>query len=105
MDSNIVIAFIAKSDQKSEYDWANISYNNERVGKARCKISGNKLIIYSINVFPEFEGHGFGKAFVERAKEHYDEIVADRVRSTAIGFWEKVGFVKKNESEWVYNKS
>ena len=104
MQKWLEIDFVPKKEQHSDYDWANISLDGDRVGKARCKIDNDKLIIYSINVFPEFEGRGIGKEFVERAKERYSTIVADRVRATAIGFWEKVGFKKQNDSEWVYRK-
>ncbi len=104
MEKKLEIDFISRNKQESDYDWANISYKNERVGKSRCRILGDKLIIYSINIFPEFVGQGFGKEFVETAKEQYSKIIADRVRSTAIGFWERVGFVKQNESEWIYSK-
>lgn len=104
MSENVEIEFIPKDLQKSEYDWANIAWNGIRVGKARCKICDETLIIYSINIFPEFEGRGFGKAFVEFAKSKYKRIIADRVRFTAIGFWEKLGFVNNNDGNWIYEQ-
>jgi GNAT superfamily N-acetyltransferase len=102
--NKVKIDFIPKSQQHSEYDWANISVDDERVGKVRCKIDENCVTIFSINVFPEFEGHGYGKAFVEFCKENYDVVVADRVRFNAIGFWEKTGFVKRDDGNYEYKK-
>lgn len=104
MEDELSIDFLSKKEQHSDYDWANINVGNKRVGKARCKIEANKLIIYSINVFPEFEGNGYGKTFVEEGKRHFDIIVADRVRFTAIGFWEKMGFKKSDDGNWIYRK-
>jgi len=32
-------------------------------------------------------------------------MIADKVRSTAIGFWESVGFVREGETEnWIYRR-
>lgn len=98
----IKIEFINRSKQHSEYDWANISHNDNRVGKARCLIKEDTLIIYSINVFPEFEGHGYAKTFVNEAKKKYDTIFANKVRYTAKGFWEKVGFAPYDSDNWIY---
>lgn len=104
MENELTIEFVPKELQKSEYDWANISFEGTRVGKARCKIEDDTLIIYSINIFPEFEGRGFGKAFVEFAKKKFDRIIADRVRFTAIGFWEKLGFIDNKDGNWIYER-
>jgi GNAT superfamily N-acetyltransferase len=104
MRSEVTIEFVPKDLQKSEYDWVNIAMSGERVGKARCKIDGDTLIIYSINIFPEFEGRGFGKAFVEFAKLNFKRIIADRVRFSAIGFWEKLGFVDNKDGNWIYER-
>jgi len=104
MEENIKIEFIPRDTLKSDYDWANISFGDERVGKARCKILGDTLIIYSINIFPEYEGRGFGKTFVEHAKQNFSKIIADRVRFNAIGFWEKLGFVDNKDGNWVYER-
>ncbi len=101
---NLFIEFIKKKIQQSDYDWANISFNNERVGKARCSIDDTVLIVYSINIFPEYAGHGYGKEFVDYSKLHFNTIVADRVRYTAIGFWERCGFVDNNDGNWIWTK-
>lgn len=104
MNDQIIIEFQSKELIHSEYDWANISFGNNRVGKARCRIDDRTLTIYSINIFPEFEGKGYGKIFVEEAKVKFDKIIADRVRFTAVGFWEKVGFYDNHDGNWVYDR-
>ncbi len=104
MENDFNIDFLSKKQQHSDFDWANINVGKNRVGKARCKIDDNLLIIYSINVFPEYEGNGYGKHFVEEGKKHFDTIVADRVRFSAIGFWEKMGFEKSDDGNWIYKK-
>jgi GNAT superfamily N-acetyltransferase len=101
----IQISFIPREQQHSEYDWANIYHNNESVGKARCLIQGDEFTIYSINIYPEYQGHGYGKAFVENAKHIYTKIIADRVRYTAIGFWDTLGFIQDDENNnWIFKR-
>lgn len=103
--SELVVTFIPREQQKSEYDWANIEFNGARVGKSRCLINGYELTIFSITIYPEYQSHGYGKAFVEKAKHTYRRIIADRVRGTAIGFWENVGFVRIGVTQnWMYTK-
>lgn len=104
MESNLIITFLERTSLHSDYDWANIDFGSSRVGKARCLIDGRTLVIYSINIFPEYEGHGYGKAFVEEAKNKFDKIIADRVRFNAVGFWDKIGFVDNNDGNWVYER-
>jgi GNAT superfamily N-acetyltransferase len=96
------ITFIPREKQRSEYDWADITIGIQRVGKARCLIEGKKIIIYSINVYPEFAGHGHGRGFVDYCKAHFDTVVADRVRPTAVGFWHTMGFRDTGDSTWVF---
>ncbi len=104
MSEEVKIDFIERNQQHSDYDWANITVADDRVGKARCLIEKKRLIIYSINIYPEYSGKGYGRIFVEQAAEKWDEIVADRVRATAIGFWEKLGFVNNHDGNWIFRK-
>ncbi len=48
------------------------------------------------------EGNGYGKIFVEMVKDKYPVVIADKVRFTAIGFWEKMGFTDNNDGNWIY---
>ena len=49
MEKKLTIDFLSHEKQSSDYDWANINIGDDRAGKARCKIDGKTLIIYSIN--------------------------------------------------------
>lgn len=97
------IEFKSREIQKSEYDWANLYYDEVGVGKARCLIEGDEFTIFSINIYPEFQGKGYGKEFIKLVKRSYATIVANRVRFNAIGFWEAMDFVRDGDtSNWVY---
>ena len=99
------IEFTSKEQSHSEYDWADISSGNDRVGKARCKTDRSTITIYSINIYPEWEGHGYGREFVNYCKRHFKVVIADRVRHSAIGFWEAMGFSDNYNGNWSYCKS
>jgi len=40
----------------------------------------------------------------EMFKSHFDTIIADRVRYTAIGFWERMGFDSSNNGNYVWKR-
>lgn len=84
----------------SSYCWVNIELRDTRVGKARIKRIYRKIIIKNINIFPEFEGRSFATQTVDLFKETAREIIADRVRNTARGFWEKMGFKDKGDGNY-----
>ncbi len=104
MKKNLSITLDKSQLNNEAYDWMNISIDDERVGKARCKISGDSITIYSVNIFPEFQGKGYGKYFVDECKIQYKQLIADRVRFTAIGFWDKMKFVKVTDDTWIFTK-
>ncbi len=87
---NIRMENIKQGD--SSYCWVNIELGSARVGKVRIKKVYRRLIIKNINIFSEFERCGYARQIVELFKETAKEIIADRVRGTAKGFWEKMGF-------------
>lgn len=89
----------------SDHRWVNIDRNGIRVGKARGKADGNVLTIYSINIFPEFEGRKYGKRTIDFFKSRFSTIIADRVRPTAKGFWEKMGFVSRGDGSYIFMKN
>jgi len=88
----------------SEYDWIYIEHGTERIGKVRCRTSGRTLTIYSIIIFSQYEGQGYGKKAVELFKKSYDTVVADRVRPSARGFWEKSGFSDCGGGNYSYRR-
>lgn len=89
-------------DAFSHYSWINIDRENVRVGKVRSKVCNDILIIYSITIFPEFERKNYGTRTIERFKEEFDTIIADRVRPKATGFWEKMGFVNYTQGSFIF---
>jgi ribosomal protein S18 acetylase RimI-like enzyme len=89
-------------ERESAYDWFNIDRGSVRIGKLRSHVEEARLTIYSITIFPEFQGRGYGEAIIEMFKERFDVIVADRVRPKARGFWEHEGFASDGEGDYVY---
>jgi len=81
-----------------------MSSGSARVGKARCTIKDSTIIIYSINIYPAWEGLGYGRQFVDYCKSHFHVVIADRVRHSAIGFWEAMGFCNDNDGNWSYRR-
>ena len=100
----LTFTLLPRDEHYSEFDWMNIDHGDARVGKVRGLIDGDALTIQSINIFPEFEGRGYGKQTVEMFKSHFDAIIADRVRHTAVGFWEKMGFLRGNNGNRVWKR-
>ena len=106
----ISIEFQAKAERHSQYDWADISSGSELIGKARCKqnvptgTEKSSIIICSINIYPEWEEHGYGREFVDYCKRHFEIVIADRVRHSAIGFWETMGFLNNKDGNWIYRR-
>lgn len=90
--------------QHSDYDWLDIECGGNRIGKVRGITDGKTLTIHSINIFPEFGGHGYAKQTIDMFKQSFDTIIADRVRHTAIGFWVKMDFIDTNDGNYIYHK-
>ena len=102
MPEKLTFKLIARDQQHSDFDWMNIDCGNVRVGKVRGIINSKKLIVHSINIFPEFEGRGYAKETIEMFQADFDTIIADRVRHTAIGFWRKMGFEDTGDGNYVW---
>jgi len=102
MPKKLSFSLIAGDKQGSAYDWLNIDHDAVRIGKVRGLIKGKTLTICSINIFSEFEGNGCGRKTIEMFKKSFDTITADRVRYTAVGFWKKMGFVRRKDGNYVY---
>lgn len=102
MQEKLTFKLLPHSQQNSNYDWMNIDCDGIRVGKVRGLIDGKHPMIYLINIFPEFEGHGYARETIEMFKTKFDTIIADRVRPTAIGFWEKMGFETMNNGNYIW---
>ena len=104
MSTKLTFKILSREQQHSAYDWLNVDCGSARVGKVRGLIDNKRLTINSIYIFPEFEGNGYGEEVVKMFKSKFDTIVADRVRHTAIGFWERMGFKDSCDGNYVWNR-
>jgi hypothetical protein len=104
MDHDLRIDVDKSFSEMSDYNWVNIELGGDRIGKARVSISGSRLIINSINIFPEFERNGYARRVIAFCKDNYEEIVADRVRDSARVFWGKMNFNEQHNGNYVWRK-
>jgi GNAT superfamily N-acetyltransferase len=86
------------------YDRIDIDLPDARIGNIRCRLLAEKAIVYSIQVFPEFQRNGYGAAAIDMLKTRYPVLIADRVRFSAREFWEKMGFTVNAEGNWEYRR-
>jgi len=105
MAKKLCIKFQKVNEGDPSYQWVNIELGKVRVGKARIKKHYSRIIIHTINIFPEFERNGFAKQTLDFFKEKAPEIIAERVRPTAKGFWKHLGFHDTCDGnyKWVSN--
>lgn len=96
---------ITPRDCLAGYDRIDIDLPEARLGNVRCRFMGEKVIVYSIQVYPEFQGHGYATATINMLKARFPVIVADRVRFTARVFWEKMGFKELPDGNWEFRKA
>ena len=88
----------------SGYDRIDIDLPDVRIGNVRCRFMNEKVIVYSIQVVPEFQRQGYGVATIEMLKQRFAVIVADRVRFNARGFWAKMGLDELPDGNWEYRQ-
>jgi ribosomal protein S18 acetylase RimI-like enzyme len=101
MAPNVKFTIIPRAEL-SGYERIDLDLGDTRVGNVRCRFSLEKVFIYHITVFPEFQGNGYGAATIDMLKERFAVLVADRVQFTAQGFWERMGFRKLEDGNWEY---
>ena len=87
------------------YDWFDLELAGTPVGKARCRIEAGQFTVFSIMVYPEYEGNGLARAVVAHLQGRYDLIIADRVRYTARDFWTKMGFTAATIDRYVWSRA
>ncbi|HJW02827.1 MAG TPA: hypothetical protein VJ548_06050 [Azospira sp.] len=93
---------ITPRDSLDGYDRIDIDLPEARVGNVRCRFMDEKVIVYSIQIYPEFQRNGYAKATIDMLKSRFRVIVADRVRFTAREFWGKMGFQEHPDGNWEY---
>ena len=104
MKKTLTFKLFPKEQQHSSYDWMNIDAGRNRVGKVRGHIGEKSAIIYSITIFPEYERRGYAARTVGMIKKRFDAVIADRVRPTARGFWEKMGFTAEPDGCYIWRR-
>jgi GNAT superfamily N-acetyltransferase len=87
-----------------DYDWSDIEQAGTQVGKSRYRIEADQFTVFSIMIYPEYEGHGYARAVIDHFKREYARIIADRVRFTARVFWLKVGFLQETIDRYVWHR-
>ena len=103
---NLVLVPIPQSLEIGNYSSFDIESKGIQVGKARCRIEGQRLTIFSIGIYPEFQRQGYARAVVEHFKAEFAQVIADRVRFTARPFWEELGFREDgNSGDYSWDKS
>lgn len=95
---------ITPRDSLAGYDRIDIDLPEARVGNVRCKFMGEKVVIYSIQIYPEYQRNGYARTTIDMLKQRYSYIVADRVRFTARDFWERMRFKELPDGNWEYRK-
>lgn len=91
---------ITPRDSLAGYDRIDIDLPEARIGNVRCRFMGEKVVVYSIQIFPEYQRNGYGTVTIDMLKKRYPVLVADRVRFTARGFWEKMGLKELPDGNW-----
>ena len=87
-----------------DYDWFDVELDGTQVGKARCRIEPAQFTVFSIMIYPEFEGNGFARAVIDHFQREHPLIIADRVRFLARPFWTMVGFVAETIDRYVWRR-
>ena len=87
-----------------DYDWFDLERGGTQVGKARCRIEPELFTVFSIMVYPEYEGNGYARLVIGHFQREFPLIVADRVRFTARAFWSKVGFSAESVDRYVWRR-
>ena len=87
-----------------DYDWFDIEQAGIQVGKSRCRIEPGQFTVFSIMIYPEYQGQGHARVVIEHFKQMHALIIADRVRFTARAFWLKVGFLPESLDRYVWHR-
>ena len=93
-----------RSVELGDYDWFDIEQGGTQVGKSRCRIEPGQFTVFSIMIYPEFEGRGYARSVIEHIQGRYSRVIADRVRFTARAFWLKVGFQPETIDRYVWQR-
>ncbi len=107
VQQTLTLELLPHARENSRFNWWNVDCGHQRIGKVRGLIDGSKLTIHSIYICPKFERDGFTSEVVATFKSKFETIIADKVRHSARGFWQKMGFepAQDDEYEWRHNNN
>jgi GNAT superfamily N-acetyltransferase len=104
LGSGLVLFQRPRRPELGDYDWFDFEWAGAQVGKARCRIEPDRFTVFSIMVYPEYEGRGFARAVIEHFQRLHGVIIADRVRFHARDFWSKLGFSAEEPDRYVWRQ-
>ena len=84
------------------FERIDIDLPDVRIGNIRCQFMDDSVTVFSIQIFPEFQRRGYGKAAINMLKRRFQFILADRVRFAAREFWTEMGFKELPDGNWEY---
>lgn len=105
MSQGLEFTITPRTHSADGYDWVDLDLPEARVGKMRCRLDPDRAIVFTVMVFPEFQGKGYGRQVIDLLKARYPVVEADRVRHTAVWFWEKMGFHERPDGNWEFRRS
>ena len=94
---------LPRSPDLGDYDWFDLELGGVQVGKARCRVEPEQFTVFSIMVYPEYQGHGYARLAIGHFQREHTLIVADRVRYDARPFWAKMGFCAESMDHYVWH--
>ena len=101
---DLVLIRQPRSPELGDYDWFDFERDGIQVGKSRCRIECDRFTVFSIMIYPEYEGHGYARAVIGHFQQEHPLIIADRVRFSARAFWTKVGFTAESIDRYVWRR-
>jgi len=101
---DLVLIQLPRRPELGDYDWFDLEWTGIQVGKSRCRIEPGLFTVFSIMVYPEYEGRGHARAVIEHFQRQHPVIVADRVRYNARAFWSRVGFTAETCDRYVWRR-
>jgi len=101
LDHDLELIQRPRRPELGDYDWFDFERGGAQVGKSRCRIEPGCFTVFSIMIYPEYEGHGYARTVIDHFQREHPLIIADRVRFQARQFWIKVGFVAESIDRYV----
>jgi len=105
MADNISLDFEDVKKGDKSYQWVNVNLGKARIGKARILVKNSYITIHSINIYEEYERHGYARAVIDYFKKRTPELIAENVRYKARGFWSHVDFFDNHDGNYRWKRS